>query len=77
MQLSAGRLSLIALIATIAWAAHSVANDSSSTAATVPGVSQAAINAYTNAANEAPAGCGIRWTLIAGIGAVERRSCAS
>ena len=71
VQLSAGRLFLAGLIATVAWAAHSVANDSSTAAATVPGVSQAAIDAYTNAANSAPAGCGIRWTLLAGIGAVE------
>lgn len=73
MRVTAPRILGAGLVAAVGWAALEVSGSAAvpGVSASVPGVPQVAVDAYINAARSADVECGLSWSLLAGIGAVE------
>lgn len=69
MRVNAYNLLAVGLVGAVLWAANDARGAPG--AAALPGVPQVAVDAYAAAAASVPAECGLPWSLVAGIGAVE------
>lgn len=72
MRITVPRLLGVGAAAAVLWAAHEVSGSGAGSAApSIPGVPQISLDAYVAAAQQVPGTCGLKASLVAGIGAVE------